>query len=610
MDQILEIGEYVIVNGVIAVICELIGSENLKVREHESGLLYTVNVGDIRVIPKSSKQPENFRLDPTDPATAQSLVQAAERAEVIMKYRRGELNVKQSGELLGIKKSQFYKLNKNYSEDFGPSSIVRQTAGPKIGSTRISNHISNIVDVCFDKHYNGPAASYSAVWRQVQAQCFKEGLQCPSLGTVTRLIKMHDQKERELKKNGQDAARQKYEPRPGVVEASAPLSIAQTDHTMVDLLLRAEHDRSIIVGRPWVTLIIDIYSRVILGYYISMFPPSLISVQQSLGMAALPKKMGYFVSDLDYVEYPYYGLPQIVLMDNAKEFRCLTLRAAMSKYNVKPEYRKPYKKHMGGHIERLIGTFMTTAVHFLPGTTYSNPQHRGDYNSEKLSSLTFSEFVTWFAGQVMIYHGTVHSALKKSPKDAWSGYFNSKGATPQLITNPQQFFIDFMPELQRPVHNSGIHVNGNRYHSQGINQVQGRGKITIKFDPYNLEQIWAKVGDNYVQVPKITGEHDFINYESYRCNRKFNKSAPPGTITDPDALRQVLKNNDLVKTSRKRTRAASAMNNADEARRQHNRAIKSGLPKSHFPDSIENPQDSAQRNVNFSLPPTLYDLTD
>jgi hypothetical protein len=52
------------------------------------------------------------------------------------------------------------------------------------------------------------------------------------------------------------------------------------------------------------------------------------------------------------------------------------------------------------------------------------------------------------------------------------------------------------------------------------------------------------------------------------------------------------------------------MNNADEARRQHNRAIKSGLPKSHFPDSIENPQDSAQRNVNFSLPPTLYDLTD
>lgn len=131
MGQILEIGEYVIVNGVIAVISELIGSENLKVREHESGLLYTVNVGDIRVIPKSSKQSENFRLDPTDPAMAQSLVQAAERAEVIMKYRRGELSVKQSGELLGIKKSQFYKLNKNYSEDFGPSSIVRQTAGPK-----------------------------------------------------------------------------------------------------------------------------------------------------------------------------------------------------------------------------------------------------------------------------------------------------------------------------------------------------------------------------------------------------------------------------------------------------------------------------------------------
>ena len=612
MDQVLEIGDFVVVNGVLAAISQILGSESVSVIEHESGAIYTVNIGDIRVVPRSSsKQAENFKLDPSNPFEGERLIQAAERAQVIMQFRRNELTAMQSATLLSIKKSRFYKLAASYSEDFGPTSIACQAVGPKVGSSRVSERARKIIYGCYEKHYKGPAASYSTVWKQAQAQCFDEKLECPSLGTIIRLIKMRDPKEIYSKKYGLDATRQRYEPRPGIVEAAAPLSVAQMDHTMVDLLLRAEHDRNIIVGRPWVTMVIDIYTRVILGYYISMFAPSLISVQQSFGMAALPKKMGYFTSGPEYVDYPYYGLPKKVLTDNAKEFKSLTLQAAMSKYGVKQEFRKPYKKHTGGHIERLIGTFMTTAVHFLPGSTYSNPQQRGEYNSEKLSSLTFSEFVTWFAGQVMIYHGTVHAGLKKSPKDAWNEYFNSKGATPYLINNPQQFYIDFMPEIQKPVHNRGILLNANRYHSSEVSKFQSRGKVTVKFDPYNMDQIWVKTGGHYVRVPRMTGHHDFKNYESYRCNREFNKLPPPGTITDADALRQIQKNNELVKLSRKKTRAANTLNNAQEAKLQHNLAINSGLPTKHFPDPrTYQPENNNQDNVNFSIPPKLFDKTD
>jgi hypothetical protein len=48
---------------------------------------------------------------------------------------------------------------------------------------------------------------------------------------------------------------------------------------------------------------------------------------------------------------------------------------------VKLEYRPVAQPHMGGHIERLLGTLMG-ALHELPGATFSSPKQRGNYDSD------------------------------------------------------------------------------------------------------------------------------------------------------------------------------------------------------------------------------------
>jgi hypothetical protein len=55
--------------------------------------------------------------------------------------------------------------------------------------------------------------------------------------------------------------------------------------------------------------------------------------------------------------------------------------------------------HFGGHIERLIGTMMG-AVHLLPGTTFSNVDQKGAYDSEKRALLTLPELERWLALQI------------------------------------------------------------------------------------------------------------------------------------------------------------------------------------------------------------------
>ena len=44
------------------------------------------------------------------------------------------------------------------------------------------------------------------------------------------------------------------------------------------------------IGRPWLTVAIDVYSRMICGYYLSLDSPSEISVAMCIAHCVLPKE--------------------------------------------------------------------------------------------------------------------------------------------------------------------------------------------------------------------------------------------------------------------------------------------------------------------------------
>ena len=53
-------------------------------------------------------------------------------------------------------------------------------------------------------------------------------------------------------------------------EAEAPNAIWQADHTLLDIVLRGDHGQA---QKPWLTVIIDDYSRAIAGYLLSFEAP-------------------------------------------------------------------------------------------------------------------------------------------------------------------------------------------------------------------------------------------------------------------------------------------------------------------------------------------------
>jgi putative transposase len=106
---------------------------------------------------------------------------------------------------------------------------------------------------------------------------------------------------------------------PGEYRASRPLEIVQIDHTKVDIIVVDEETREPI-GRPWITLAMDIFTRMVTGFYLTMDDPSGLSVSLCLLHAVFDKSSWLQEREIDNA-WPIAGLPECLHVDNGVDFR-------------------------------------------------------------------------------------------------------------------------------------------------------------------------------------------------------------------------------------------------------------------------------------------------
>lgn len=153
----------------------------------------------------------------------------------------------------------------------------------------------------------------------------------------------------------------------------APLDIVQIDHTPVDLILVDPIERRPI-GRPWVTVAIDVFSRCIAGVHVTLEAPSSTSVGLCLAHVASDKRTWLDAIDVD-ADWPIMGRPRCIGVDNAAEFHSEALERGCAQHDIAIAWRPLGRPQVGGVVERVIGTLMEL-VHSLPGTTFSNVLQR------------------------------------------------------------------------------------------------------------------------------------------------------------------------------------------------------------------------------------------
>lgn len=166
------------------------------------------------------------------------------------------------------------------------------------------------------------------------------------------------------------------------------------------------------LGRPWLTPVLDVCTRCVLGLHVAFDAPSSAGVALAVAQAVLPKD-DWLASRSIRLAWPMHGLPGILHLDNAREFHACALRVGCQQHGIQVEYRPPATPRFGGHIERLMGTLMGR-VHALPGTTFSNVAKRADYPFERRAVLSLAEFERVLALEVLgPYHNVLFLSLMR-----------------------------------------------------------------------------------------------------------------------------------------------------------------------------------------------------
>lgn len=336
---------------------------------------------------------------------------------------------------------------------------------------RIDPRVDAIIVNKFETMYAVPQrCKASKVCEAVQLACYREGLPRPHDNTIrNRLSRLKaDMGGREFAiRRGEKKLADAHTPYHGVFSGyDSPWSLVQIDHTKLDVMLVSEETREPI-GRAFITVVYDVYSRMFLGICISLDPVGTLTTGLGLYHAMVSKDE--WLADRGVTNpWDTCGKPAALHFDNAKEFLGRTIQRFCEVYDVRIEHRALGNPRYGGHIERVIRT-MNEAIHVIPGTTFYNIEAKGQYKAEKLACMTLFQcegyVAEWITGP---YHQSIHRGLRRTPLSVYNkAILGSKesfaiGRRRNAI-DERRLRLDLLPVEYRTIQKDGVHWDNMVY---------------------------------------------------------------------------------------------------------------------------------------------------
>jgi len=503
---------------------------------------------------------------------------ARHRAEIIGELAAledvGHQAADAAAQTLGLSRRQVYALLCRFRQGDGlVTDMTPGRSGGGKGKGRLLEPVERIIRELLQKRFlTRQKRSLAAFSREVAQLCKAQELPVPARNTLALRIARLDPLKTVRSREGRDASRE-LQGAGGVPPAvTEPLEQVQIDHTVIDVIVVDERDRQPI-GRPYLTIAIDVFTRCVPGMVVTLEAPSAVSTGLCLAHAASDKRS--WLEELNVeMDWPMGGKPRQLYLDNAAEFKSEALRRGCEQHGIRLDYRPPGQPHYGGIVERIIGTAMQMIHDELPGTTFSNPDQRGEYASEKMAALTLHELERWLVLAVGTYHGSVHGGLLQPPAASWAEAVARVGV-PGVVTRPTAFLVDFLPVIRRTLTRSGFVIDHIHYYADALKPwIARRGRLPaflIRRDPRDISRIWVlePEGQHYLEIPYRTLSHPAVTLCEQRQALAKLRQAGREQVDELALFRMIGQMRNIVTTAQKATRKARR----DADRRQHLKAL-------------------------------------
>jgi len=336
-----------------------------------------------------------------------------------------------------------------------------------------------------------------ASWIGLKRECEARNILAPSYKTFTLKVRQKAGFRQTLKRQGRRAA---YSQEPFYVEldlktprhGDRPFEIGHIDHTELDVEVISSGTGQLL-GRPWLTLLTDAFSRRVLAFHLTFDPPSYRSCMMILRECVRRHER----------------LPQIVVLDGGREFDSVYFETLLARYECTKKTRPPAKARFGSVCERIFGTANTHLVHNLLGNTQITRNVR-----QVTKSVNPKQHATWPLPELFgrlseyfyeVYDTIAHPALGQSPREAYERGMSATGTRPQKqIAYDLEFQIWTLPTTAKGTAKvspgRGVKINHLYYWSEALREpAVERCEVAVRYDPFDLGTAYAFAGDRWVR---------------------------------------------------------------------------------------------------------------
>jgi hypothetical protein len=281
--------------------------------------------------------------------------------------------------------------------------------------------------------------------------------------------------------------------------ATMPLQYVFADHWLVDVFTVDDQTRQE-RQRLWLTLLVDAYSRCILGMALLYEHPSILSIQSAL-YHAIWLKTSHQALELEG-QWNCFGIPLQLFLDNAWAHHSYSLEDLARGISCGGEYnsmdlvfRPPYKGRYGALVERLFGNLSARMKAELPGAVVSSqPKAVGQAVQE--ACLLYDDVNRFLHREILTYLHTPHRELNgMTPHQKWQNWLATAVPRVPLPDAAVQRLFWRMHYQPRVITHEGVSAFGMKYVSPELSRAERIGRdgrpvfYHFRYDPQDISRL-------------------------------------------------------------------------------------------------------------------------
>lgn len=339
----------------------------------------------------------------------------------------------------------------------------------------------------------------------------RQRLKPPALSTIARYLKTYNEYQLTAEREGTYEANAIFEARGKMQIPTVPNALWEIDHTRIPIEVcfkgrdRNGNEIDVVIGHPWFTAVIDIHTRVIVAWELSMEPASSLRTLRVLKKAMLPKhELHKAYPDLEN-RCDYYGITARVRADRGRDFFADAVAEALQDLVVELDQTHAYTPTEKPFIERFFWTLKRMLLRKIPGYVPKVAKRKPGRKKKVAKHLTIKQLdgiiTRWI---VDVYHQRPHAGLGgTTPADAWQRGMERvaqlRKKNPQLQVrssferSQEEFDLAFAIRRTRKLRNDGIRMFGLKYHSQELDHlltaIGTDVDVEVRANPENISSI-------------------------------------------------------------------------------------------------------------------------